>query len=269
MNYFIWDVSPEIFHIGNISIRWYGLLFALGFIIGYEIMTYIFKVEKRKQKDIESLTVVMVLSTVIGARLGHCFFYEPAYYLSHPIEILQVWKGGLASHGAAIGILFGLWLFVHKRKKEYTYLWILDRIVITVALAGAFIRFGNFFNSEILGSHANVPWAIIFKREVLSHGEELMPRHPAQLYEAFSYVIIFIILIYTYLKKKAAIEEGKLFGMFLTLVFGARFVIEFFKERQSDMEINLFLHIGQLLSIPFIIVGIYYWYRAYKLPKKN
>jgi prolipoprotein diacylglyceryl transferase len=226
-------------------------------------MTYIFKVENRKQKDIESLTVVMVLSTVIGARLGHCFFYEPAYYLANPLEILQPWHGGLASHGAAIGILIGIWLFVRKRKGEYSFLWIFDRVVITVALAGTLIRLGNFFNSEILGSAANIPWAIIFK-----HVDDV-PRHPAQLYEAISYFIIFIILAFTYLKHKVKLPEGRIFGMFLTFIFGARFIIEFFKERQSDVEIGWMLHIGQFLSIPFVIAGIYLWYRSYRIQIKN
>lgn len=258
MDYFVWNVSPEIFHIGPVSIRWYGLLFALGFIVGYELMTRIFKLENRRVKDIEALTVIMVLSTVIGARLGHCFFYEPEYYLANPLEILKPWQGGLASHGAAIGIIIGLWIFIRRRKNEYTFLWIMDRIVITVALAGTFIRIGNFFNSEILGSEADVPWAIIFERV------DMVPRHPGQLYEAISYLIIFFFLGFTYLKKKAAIEPGKLFGIFLTLVFGARFIIEFFKERQTDFEIGLPMHMGQMLSIPFVLLGIYFWIRSYK-----
>lgn len=262
MDYFIWNVSPEIFHIGPVSIRWYGLLFALGFIVGYELMTRIFKLEKRRVKDIEALTVIMVLSTVIGARLGHCFFYEPEYYLANPLEILKPWQGGLASHGAAIGIIIGLWIFIRRRKNEYTFLWIMDRIVITVALAGTFIRIGNFFNSEILGSEADLPWAIIFERV------DMVPRHPGQLYEAISYLIIFFILGFTYLKKKAAIEPGKLFGIFLTLVFGARFIIEFFKERQTDFEIGLPMHMGQLLSIPFVLLGIYFWIRSYQYKPK-
>jgi prolipoprotein diacylglyceryl transferase len=263
MDYIIWNVSPELFHIGPISVRWYGLLFALGFIVGYELMTRIFKIEKKRLKDMEALTVIMVLSTVIGARLGHCFFYEPEYYLANPLEILKPWQGGLASHGAAIGIVIGLWIFIRKRREEYTFLWIMDRIVITVALAGTFIRLGNFFNSEILGSPADLPWAIIFERV------DMIPRHPSQLYEAISYLIIFFILGFSYLKKKVSIEPGKLFGMFLTLIFGARFVIEFFKERQTDFEIGMPMHMGQLLSIPLVLIGIYLWIRAYCLKKKN
>ncbi len=257
MNYFVWNASPILVNIGPLSIRWYGLLFALGFIIGYEIFTWIYKVEGKNQKDIDSLTVVMVISTVVGARLGHCLFYEPNYYLSHPVEILEVWKGGLASHGAAIGILLGIWIY-SRYKREYSMMWILDRLVIAVALAAILIRLGNFFNSEILGHPASVPWAIIFARV------DKIPRHPAQLYESVSYLIIFIILFFTYKKYKVDLPTGRLFGIFLTLVFVARFIIEYFKQNQSELEQNMALHIGQYLSIPFILIGIYYWVKSYK-----
>jgi len=257
MSYLVWDVSPEIFRLGSLSIRWYGLLFALGFIIGYEIFQRIFKLEKRNPKDIDKLTVVMILSTVIGARLGHCFFYEPEYYLAHPIEILYVWKGGLASHGAAIAILLGIWYFV-ARYKDYSYLWILDRLVVTVALAGALIRLGNFFNSEILGVPTNVPWAIIFARV------DNVPRHAVQLYESISYLIIFVYLSLIYLKYKDKLPSGRTFGAFLTLVFTARFILEYFKEQQTTLEAGMLLHMGQLLSIPFILIGLYLWLKSYR-----
>lgn len=260
MDYFVWNVSPEIFHIGGLSIRWYGLLFALGFIIGYEIMVYIFKLEKKKVRDIDALTLYMVISTVVGARLGHCFFYEPEYYLANPLEILQPWHGGLASHGAAVGILLGMWLFVSKHK-DYSFLWLLDRLVITVALAGTLIRIGNFFNSEILGSPADLPWAVVFQKV------DMIPRHPAQLYEAISYLCIFIFLFWIYLKHKAKLPQGRLFGYFITLIFGARFIIEFFKETQSKIETGWTLHIGQWLSIPFVLIGFYFIYKSYKLQK--
>ncbi|MCE5305175.1 prolipoprotein diacylglyceryl transferase [bacterium] len=255
MSYIVWNASPIIFSIGGISIRWYGLLFALGFIVGYEIISWMYKKENKQQKDLENLTIVMILATVIGARLGHCFFYEPAYYLSHPLEILAVWKGGLASHGAAIGILLGLWLY-KLAKKDVNYLWLLDRVVVPVALAGSFIRIGNFFNSEILGIQASVPWAIIFERI------DNIPRHPVQLYESIAYLIIFFILYFTYNKKKSQTPRGLLFGMFLALIFGARFFLEFFKEQQTYLEQSLSLNMGQILSIPFVLVGIYFWVTA-------
>lgn len=252
MSYIVWDASPVLFSIGNLSIRWYGLLFALGFIVGYEIVSWMYKNERKPQKDIENLTIVMILATIIGARLGHCFFYEPAYYLANPLEIFAVWKGGLASHGAAIGILLGLWLYT-LAKKDVNYLWLLDRIVVPVALAGCFIRLGNFFNSEILGNPSNVPWAIVFARV------DDIPRHPVQLYESISYLIIFFILFFTYKNKKAKTPRGLLFGMFLVFIFTARFLLEFFKAEQTYLEASLTLNMGQILSIPFIIAGIYFW----------
>ncbi|MBR3091064.1 MAG: prolipoprotein diacylglyceryl transferase, partial [Bacteroidetes bacterium] len=156
--YLRWSVSPEILHFGNISVRWYGLLFALTFIVGYEILAYIFRKENVDVKKLDVLTIYIVLGTVIGARLGHCLFYSPSYYLSNPIEIIKIWEGGLASHGGAIGIIFAIWLFV-RRNRSFSMLWILDRLVIVVALGGLFIRTGNFFNSEIYGLPSTAPWA--------------------------------------------------------------------------------------------------------------
>lgn len=244
-----WGVGPEIIKLGPLSLRWYGLLFALGFVVGYLIMQKIFLDEKKPAKDLESLTITMILGTVIGARFGHCFFYEPEYYLANLHKVLYVWEGGLASHGAAIGILFALWLFVSKRK-HITYMWIVDRIVVVVALAGFFIRLGNFFNSEILGSPADVPWAVIFTRI------DDIPRHPAQLYEAFAYLISFFVLYFTYKKNHQKLGQGFLFGLFLVLIFGFRFFVEFFKENQSAFEAGMILNMGQILSIPLVLIGI-------------
>lgn len=245
-----WDVSPDIFSIGPFVIRWYGLLFALSFIVGYQIMYVIFKKESKPDAILNDLIWYMILGTVLGARLGHCFFYNPAYYLANPLEILQVWKGGLASHGAAIGILLSLYLFV-KKHKEYDYLWILDRIVITVALGGFFIRMGNLFNSEIIGTPTNVPWAFVFA------SVDGVPRHPAQLYEAIAYLIVFIFLLIYYFRKSGKFKNGLLLGLFLILVFGFRFFIEFVKEDQTYFEKGWLLNMGQLLSIPFVLLGFY------------
>jgi phosphatidylglycerol---prolipoprotein diacylglyceryl transferase len=248
-----WDVSPLIFEIGFLKLRWYGLLFALSFVIGYQIIERVFKREGKPLKDLESLTMTMVLSTVIGARLGHCLFYSPEYYLANPLKILMVWEGGLASHGGTIGILIGLWLFTRKRK-NFDYMWLLDRIAWPTALSASLIRLGNLFNSEILGRATDVSWAFVFARV------DSIPRHPPQLYESISYFVIFIIMTLMYLKKGKGgekIKPGKLLGVFLTLVFSARFFIEFIKENQVGFEQSMTLNMGQILSIPFVIVGLY------------
>jgi prolipoprotein diacylglyceryl transferase len=245
-----WDVSPEILDTEYFSIRWYGLLFALGFLLGQQILIYIFKQEGKPERDVETLTVYMVLSTIIGARLGHCLFYEPDYYLANPIKILKIWEGGLASHGATIGILFALWLYARK-KKDQSYLWVVDRIVITVALAGCLIRLGNLMNSEIIGKPTDVPWAFVFT------AVDQQPRHPAQLYEAISCFILFGFLFWLWRRRKAKTPEGSLLGIFLIYIFGLRFVYEFLKENQVDFENNMALNMGQWLSIPAVLGGIF------------
>lgn len=273
LNYIIWDVDPNIFSIpqdvpviGGFSVRWYGLLFAMSFAVGYVIMQRIFKNENISNKVLDELTTYMIIFTIVGARLGHCLFYEPEYYLSHPIEILEVWKGGLASHGAAIGIITGLYFFSRKNKKPF--IWILDRIVIVVALSGFFIRTGNLMNSEIFGDVTTLPWGFIFKRYYI-HSYTLDPRHPTQIYEALSYLTIFIILFRGYWKKKGNIKPGILFGWFLVLVFGVRFFIEFIKVPQVGFEEHMLLNMGQLLSIPFVALGIYMIIRAQKKPAEH
>lgn len=252
----VWNVSPEIIQLGPIHIRWYGLLFALGFILGYIIMSWIFKIENKNPKALESLTLYLVLGTVIGARLGHCLFYEPDYYLANPIEILYVWKGGLASHGAGIGILIALFLFNH-RFKDIKLLWVFDRVVIPVALAAFLVRMGNLFNSEIIGKPTDLPWAFIFT------SVDNIPRHPSQLYEGISYLIIFFTLFFVYKKYKSNLPTGRIAGIFLILLFSARFFIEFFKETQADFEKALPLDMGQFLSLPFVFLGFYFLYYSF------
>jgi len=212
-------------------------------------MTKFLQKEKLPLQLRDVLLTYMFIGVVVGARLGHCLFYEPAYYLSHPIEILMIWQGGLASHGAAVGILIVLYIF--SRRHNMAYLWIMDRAVIIVALSGAFIRTGNLMNSEIIGRASDLPWAFIFTRL----GENI-PRHPTQIYEAICYLIIFISLLLYYYKKDGKPKEGIIFGIFLISLFTMRFVIEYFKEVQVDFENKLPLDLGQLLSIPFIIAGI-------------
>ena len=256
-----WNVSPEMFSIGPISVRWYGLLFASAFIFGYKVMQWVYKKENKPVSDVEQLTVYMILGTVIGARLGHCLFYNPDFYLSNPLEILKVWKGGLASHGAAIGIITSLYFYA--KKKKVTTLWILDRIVIVVASGGFFIRLGNLFNSEIIGKPADVPWAFIFTKV------DNIPRHPAQLYESIAAFIVFLILFYLFKNKRDKWHDGFLFGMFLVLIFTFRFFVEFLKEVQSSFEAGMILVMGQLLSIPFVILGIFFIIRSSKKSKST
>ncbi len=244
-----WDVNPEIFRIGNFAVRWYGVLFASSFFFGYLIFKKIFEHEGLKEEVLDRLTVYMAVGTIVGARLGHCFFYEPSYYLSNPLEILKVWHGGLASHGAGIGILIALWLFVRKEHKPY--LWILDRIAIVVALAGFFIRTGNLMNSEIYGVETTLPWGFVFLRN-----GETAPKHPTQIYEALAYLGVFILLFRLYWSKKGKILPGLFIGLFLVIVFTFRFFIEFIKEDQVGFESGMKLNMGQWLSIPFVIIGI-------------
>ena len=275
-----WGPDPEIFQLGPLSIRWYGLLFASGFLIGQYILTRIFKAEGKPEQDVETLTLYMVIATILGARLGHCLFYDPVYYLSNPLEILRIWKGGLASHGAAFGILFSLYLYVNydikakyflglipysfsskKIKREgQSYLWIVDRIVITVALAGCFIRFGNLMNSEILGTPTDLPWGFVFTENSM-YGD--VARHPAQLYESISCLILFFILLAIWNKKRNKTPEGLLLGLFLIFIFGLRFFYEFIKVVQEDFESDLPLKMGQILSIPLVLAGIYLLYRVF------
>jgi len=244
-----WDVNPEIFRIGNFAPRWYGVLFASGFLFGYLIFKRIFRNEGLKDEMLDKLTIYMALGVIIGARLGHCLFYEPSYYLSNPFEILKIWHGGLASHGAAIGILFVLWLWVRKEKKPY--MWILDRIVIVAALGGAMIRLGNLMNSEIYGVETTLPWGFVFLRN-----GETVPKHPTQIYESLAYFITFIILYRIYWKNKGKLIRGVPFSLFLILVFAFRFLVEYVKEDQVAFESNMTLNMGQWLSVPFIVTGV-------------
>ncbi len=253
-----WNVDPEIFSLGPLSVRWYGLLFAFSFVVGYLIFQRIFKREGIKEEVLDSLTVYMALGVIIGARLGHVLFYDPQYYFSNPIKIFKIWEGGLASHGAAIGILIALYLFAKKHKK--TFLWIMDRIVIVVALAGAMIRTGNLMNSEIYGVQTDLPWGFIFVR-----AGEMVPKHPTQIYEALAYLLLFVLLYFLYQKRLPKLKEGQLFGIFLIILFAARFFIEYIKEDQSDFEAGMALNMGQILSIPFIFGGFaMLWYAAKK-----
>lgn len=253
LQYIHWNPSPEIFSLGPISVRWYGLLFATGFLCGYFILKKIFTKEQVPLTVLDKLMTFLFVATVLGARLGHCLFYDPQFYLGNPLEILKIWEGGLASHGAAIGIIIALIIFSYRTCMPF--LWYLDRIVIGGALAGSFIRFGNLMNSEIFGKVTDLPWGFYF---LANHNPAIAnaPRHPTQIYEALAYLFIAIFLYVYYFKYFPKFKDGQLFGMFLILVFGFRMLIENLKMSQESFENDLILNMGQALSIPFVLGGV-------------
>lgn len=258
-----WHVDPVIFNIGNFGIRWYSLMFVAGFIIGWYLFKGFFKREGVKLDLLDPLLYTLLISTIVGARLGHCLFYQPDYYLTSWkgfLEIFQPWKGGLASHGGAIALLIGMWWFSkhYGRKNNFDFLWIMDRLCITVAFAGCLIRCGNLFNSEIYGDVTNLPWGFVFDLR-----GETEPKHPTQIYEALSYLILGLCLLAVYRKRLEKTPRGFFFGVFLLGCFGMRFIIEFVKEPQVGFEQGMALDMGQILSIPFIIAGVVILVLAY------
>lgn len=260
MNYIHWGVDPIFLKFGPFTIRWYGVLFVGGILIGSKILEWIYKREKKDPSSIDDFLIYMIVCVVIGARLVHTLVYEPDYFLAHPIEILKVWHGGLASHGGMLGALVATYLYSKKYNIEFD--WLISRLMVPGALAAVFVRIGNLFNSEILGKPApEVPWAIVFDRI------DQIPRHPVQLYEAFAYLIIFFILLFVYLKSSPQKATKLLGGLFMVLVFGVRFFLEFFKTRQADYILDIPLTVGQLLSIPFILLGIIWLIIANKVSK--
>lgn len=248
MDYFIWNIDPIAISVGFVKVRWYGLMFASAFISSFMLMTWIYKREGKDVAKVDDLLWYMAIGTIVGARLGHCLFYDPGYYLSQPLKVFAIWEGGLASHGAIIGILIGLYLF--QRRTEESYAWFLDRISVVSALGASFIRTGNFFNSEIVGEPTTVSWAIIFKRI------DFLPRHPVQLYEAISYLLIFLLLVTSYKRIGDKIRPGLIFSTFLVTVFTARFFLEFVKTKQASYSSDFWMSTGQMLSVPFVIVGL-------------
>ncbi len=250
----IWNVSPEIFNTGSFAPRWYGVLFALGLLLAYLVMKKFYRQEGKPVEELDILTVYIIAGTIIGARLGHCLFYNTSYYLANPVEILKFWEGGLASHGAALGILAAIWLYSRRKNVSTSATWVLDRIVIATALAGAFIRIGNLFNSEILGTATDLPWGFVFV------SVDTIPRHPAQLYEALFLLFTFLFLYSYYQRSQAASKvknfHGKILGMFFVILFSFRFLVEFVKEHQSELLKESTLDMGHILSIPFVIAGI-------------
>lgn len=254
--YIIWDIDPRIFH-GFEYLRWYGVSWVLGMLVGYKIMQHVYKSEGIQTIELDRLTTYVMLGVIIGARFGHILFYDPIYYLNNPIEILPIkinptfqFTGfaGLASHGGILGGLFALYLY--NRKFKGSYFWLLDRLTIAGAALGAFIRLGNLMNSEIIGTPSNLPWAFVFERV------DQIPRHPSQLYEAIFYLIISIALYFVWRSRKFHKNNGFIFGLGIMLIFIQRFMIEFLKENQVPFEENLTLNMGQMLSIPLVLVGL-------------
>ncbi|RRS30811.1 MAG: diacylglyceryl transferase [Epsilonproteobacteria bacterium (ex Lamellibrachia satsuma)] len=256
MKHLIWNVNPNILELGPLQLRWYGLLFVGSFFLGLIILQWVYKREGRNPSVLENLLIYVMVGAVVGARLMHCFAYEPDFYLSHPLEILKVWKGGLASHGGLLGVLIALYIFAKKYNESY--MWLLSRVAIPGTLTAAFVRFGNLFNSEILGLPTNKPWGIIFARV------DMVPRHPVQLYEAFAYLTLLLILITVYKKVTPAFATKILPGIFLTYMFIVRFLLEYTKTRQADYTTTLPFTTGQMLSMPFIIIGIIWIVWAFK-----
>ena len=251
-----WHVDPVLFHIGNLEIRWYSLLFVAGFILGWYIFKWFFKRERIPEKLLDPLLYTLLAATIVGSRLGHCCFYQPDYYFGSWQgfwEIFRPWKGGLASHGGAIALLLAMWWFAHHygKKHDFDYLWIMDHLCIAVAFAGCFIRLGNLFNSEIYGNVTSLPWGFVYDLR-----GETEPKHPTQLYEALSYLILGLVMIWIYWKRLDKVHRGFFFGLFLVGCFGMRFLIEFIKEPQVGFEEGMALNMGQLLSIPFVLAGI-------------
>ena len=275
LNSIVWNVDPELFSIGPLHIRWYGLLWAIGIWLALVVVQKLYKNEKLPDAWVDKLFMYTVIGTMVGARLGHCFFYEwkpleqPVtflgmtftygnYYLSHPWELLYVWRGGLASHGGAIGILIALYLF-NKKVSHKGFLWGMDRLVIGAALTGAAIRLGNLMNSEIYGSATDLPWGFIFVRD-----GQTQPMHPTQIYEMLYCLVTFAIVWWLYWKKQAYKQTGLIFGVFLIGIFGTRFLLEFIKLNQEAFEAGMLLNMGQILSIPFIVWGVWLIYNSRK-----
>jgi len=265
-----WNPDPEIFTIPFIDrgIRWYGLSWALAFIGCHFFMNRIYRTEKRTDKELDLLTLYIVLATILGARIGHCLFYDFPYYSAHPLDILKVWEGGLASHGGAIGIIVGMWLYCRKTKESWW--WLFDRLVVVVPFASFMIRLGNLMNSEIVGRPTDVAWGFKFfnndedKLNLLNNNIPIPVRHPTQIYEALFYVFLFILFYWLWKKKRNDFGQGFMFGLFCILMFSFRFLMEYLKENQESFENTLPINMGQILSIPFILIGIFMIMRSFK-----
>ena len=265
-----WNVDPAILRIGGFELRWYSLLFVAGFVLGWFIFQGFFRREKISEKLLDPLLYTLLICTIVGARLGHCLFYQPDYYRGSWEgfwEIFMPWKGGLASHGGTIALLLGMWWFARRygRKEDFDFVWILDHLAIAVAFAAFFIRLGNLFNSEIYGGPTDLPWGFVYERN-----GETVPKHPTQLYEGLTYLLLGFVLYALYHWRLDKMYRGSFVGIFLVVCFGSRFLIEFVKNPQVEFEESMLLNMGQLLSIPFVLLGIGFLVYAYvkKIPAR-
>lgn len=267
-SYITWNVSPVLFRLGSVSIRWYSVFLVLSFYVSYRFMMHIYESEGKSKDTVLSYGLFILIGLFLGGRLMHCLAYEPEYYLKYPLDIIKPWRGklgqnavfvgyrGMSGHGSAIGIVLGI--VINAIRTKTSMIWMLDRIAMFGPLIGFFVRLGNFFNSEILGTPSKMPWAVLFARV------DPTPRHPVQIYESLAYLLIFI-FIYRYYKKHIGREKpGSILGLVLILVYTARFLIEFFKANQSDVEQGLTLNMGHILSIPMIMIGLILFFRPEK-----
>ncbi len=270
--YVRWNISPIILDLGLLSLRWYSLLFMTGIFISYQIVRQQFRRAKLPDRTFEAFVMYVLVGMILGMRLGHFLFYEPQVFLERPLEILLPFSNSpkirftgyqaLTSHGGALGILISLWLFVRKYPTVSTW-FLLDQLALVAPLAGAFIRLGNLFNSEMIGHPTTVPWAFVFP------SFDLIPRHPTQIYEASGYLLVFVILL-AWKQQKKPYSPGVLFSLLLVLLFSVRFIVEFFKINQVPFEDGLILNMGQLLSLPFIVIGVVlFYYRRKNLVAAN
>lgn len=259
MDHFIWNMDPVLVSFMGLTIHWYGVLFASAIFAGFQVMKRIYVREGLDVESLDNLLIYCVIGIVVGARLAHVLFYDPSYYFAHPAKILAIWEGGLASHGGGLGAILAL--YYYHRKMKLPFLFLLDRLAIATAIFGFFVRIANFVNSEILGVPSDKPWAIVFERV------DMLPRHPAQLYEALAYLSIFIALWAIYKTTEMKQKQGALFGLFLVWVFSARFAIEFVKVKQAAYAQDWTMSAGQMLSIPFLLVGVFLLVKPYLASK--
>lgn len=275
--YVTWNVDPELFTILGREIRWYGLLWVIGLIVAVFVVQRIFDKEELPEKWFDSLFIYMMVGIIAGARLGHCLFYEPAYYLANPIEILKVWEGGLASHGGVIGIIIAVWLY-SKRVTKKSMLWTFDRVIVPTGFTAAFIRLGNLMNHEIYGGPTSQPWGFKFIENLYAWKAGAAPiysepSHPTQIYEAIVYLIVFIVTMYLFWKTDAKKKQGFLIGIAMIIIFTSRFFIEFLKNVQVESELlmrdNTGLILGQWLSIPFVLWGVWLIWNSFRKTNHN